>query len=159
VANTLIFVDFPSSDPAATAQFYAEVMGWEVEGRPEGIFHRVVPGGEFVLDDGTSSGVGHLHLGIYSTSEPRPDPNPAPTPAPGSFPVPAPRIYILVDDPAVQERILAAAEDRGATVLWRDAYWREFNGWHGSFQDPWGTQIILWTKGAEDSEIPADSPY
>ncbi len=26
--NTLIFVDFPSSDPAASAAFYAEVFGW-----------------------------------------------------------------------------------------------------------------------------------
>ena len=34
--NTLIFVDFPSTDPEATAQFYAEVFGWQVEGRPTG---------------------------------------------------------------------------------------------------------------------------
>ena len=34
--NTLIFVDFPSTDPAASAEFYAAVFGWEVEPRPEG---------------------------------------------------------------------------------------------------------------------------
>src|SRR6266498_3393722 len=76
VTNTLIFVDVPADDPDAAARFYEEVMGWEVEGRPAGVFHRIVPGGEFLLDDGTPSGVGNLHLGIYSTREPRPDPNP-----------------------------------------------------------------------------------
>ena len=29
--NTLIFVDFPSTDPEASARFYAEVFGWEFD--------------------------------------------------------------------------------------------------------------------------------
>ena len=158
--NTLIFVDFPSADIEATAEFYRQVMGWEVEGRPAGIFHRIVPGGEFPLEDGTPSGVGHLHLGIYSTAEPRPDPNPPSSPrASGAAASAAPRVYVLVDDRAEQNRILATAERLGATVLWRDRYWREFDGWHGSFRDPWGTQIILWTKPADDSDVAVDAPY
>ena len=32
--NALIFVDFPSDDPEASAVFYHEVFGWEVEPRP-----------------------------------------------------------------------------------------------------------------------------
>jgi len=157
VTNTLIFVDVPADDPDAAARFYAEVMGWEVEGRPAGVFHRIVPGGEFLLDDGTPSGVGNLHLGIYSTREPRPDPNPPiPPEEPGG---PAPRVYILVPDRAEQDRVLDAAVARGATVLWRDRFWREFNGWHGCFRDPWGTQIVLWTKPDEDGDIPPDARY
>jgi predicted enzyme related to lactoylglutathione lyase len=51
--NTLIFVDLPSTDPAASAAFYEAVFGWEVEPRPEGVFHRIVPGQNFQLDDGS----------------------------------------------------------------------------------------------------------
>jgi catechol 2,3-dioxygenase-like lactoylglutathione lyase family enzyme len=158
--NTLIFVDLPSADPETTADFYRQVMGWEVEGRPAGIFHRAVPGGEFPLEDGTPSGVGHLHLGIYSSEDPRPDPNPPtsrPTTREGT--APAPRVYLLVDDRAEQGRILDTAAKLGATILWRDRYWREFEGWHGSFRDPWGTQIVLWTKPADESDVATDAPY
>lgn len=152
--NTLIFVDFPSPDPEATARFYAEVFGWEVEGRPSGVFHRIVPGGEFPLDDGRPSGVGNLHLGIFNTAEARPEPNQPP--ALGTSPPDGvvPRIYILVDEDDSQDRILDTAERLGARVLWRDHYWGEFNGFNGSFVDPWGAQVVLWTKGGDDPQIP-----
>ena len=39
--NTLIFVDFPSTDPEASARFYNEVFGWEVEPRPADVFYRI----------------------------------------------------------------------------------------------------------------------
>ena len=74
--NTLIFVDFPSDDPEATARFYEQVFGWEVEGRPPGVFHRIVPGNEF-LADGEPSGVGNLHMGIHNIANARPHPDPA----------------------------------------------------------------------------------
>ena len=74
--NTLIFVDFPSDDPEATARFYEQVFGWEVEGRPAGVFHRIVPGDEF-LSDGEPSGVGNLHMGIHNVANARPHPDPA----------------------------------------------------------------------------------
>ena len=62
--NTLIFVDFPSDDPAASGKFYAEVFGWTVEPRPEGVFHRIVPGQNFQIDDkGTQGPTGNsLHF-------------------------------------------------------------------------------------------------
>ena len=66
--NTLIFVDFPSDDPRASASFYAEVFGWEVEPRPGGVFHRIVPGQHFLLDDGSPSPVGNLHMGIFNVA-------------------------------------------------------------------------------------------
>lgn len=150
--NTLIFVDLPSPDPSATARFYSEVMGWEIEGRPEGRFHRIVPGDEFLLD-GERSGVGNLHMGIYRIEDGRPDPGdpPSTTDAPTGA---LPRIYILVSDDEDRDEILQRAEDRGAKVLWRDCYWGEFNGFHASFRDPWGVQIVLWTKGGDDPQIP-----
>ena len=146
--NTLIFVDLPSSDPAATAAFYAEVLGWDVEGRPEGVFHRAVPGQHFLLDDGTPSPIGNLHLGIYNVANARPHPDPAGVePRHLSQDGRTVRTWILVSDDDSQDRILASAEERGATVLWRDHYWAEFNGFNSAFLDPWGNTIVLWTKG------------
>ncbi len=146
--NTLIFVDFPTTDAAAAARFYREVFGWEVEPRPEGVFYRIVPGGHFPGADGTPSDVGNLHMGIFETALAAPDPRPAPVHqgVPAGH---APRIYILVGDDDSEEAILARAEPLGATVLWRDKYWAEFNGYHGAFQDPWGSVVILWSKGGE----------
>ena len=74
--NTLIFMDIPSSDPVASGEFYAEVFGWEVEGRPDGVFHRIVPGEHFLLDDGTPSEIGNLqmstkHCLLYTSPSPR----------------------------------------------------------------------------------------
>jgi predicted enzyme related to lactoylglutathione lyase len=150
--NTLIFVDFPSPDPGATARFYADVFGWEVEGRPAGQFHRIVPGQEFQLDNGQPSGVGNLHMGIYAVADGRPHPSgyDDPTPATGR----GVRVYILVSDDDSQDRILDTARERGATLLWRDHYWGEFNGFCGAFRDPWGTEIVLWSKGGDNPRIP-----
>jgi predicted enzyme related to lactoylglutathione lyase len=150
--NTLIFVDFPSTDPEATGRFYAEVFGWEVEGRPAGKFHRIVPGQEFLLDDGTPSGVGNLHMGIFDVNDGRPHPSGYTKP---ELPTgQGPRVYILVSDDDNQDRILDTAEKLGAEILWRDHYWGEFNGFCGAFRDPWGTEMILWTKGGDDPQIP-----
>jgi predicted enzyme related to lactoylglutathione lyase len=147
--NTLIFVDLPTPEPDATARFYREVFGWVVEGRPDGVFYRCVPGGYFPNDDGSDSEVGNLHLGIFATDLAPPDP--ATPPAQGTGPIggPAPRVYILVGDEDSEDAILARAEEHGATVLWRNLYWKEFNGFHAAFRDPWGTEIILWSKGGD----------
>lgn len=72
--NTLIFVDFPSPDAAAAARFYADVFGWVVEGRPDDVFYRIVPGGFFPNPDGKDSEVGNLHMGIFSTAVGAPRP-------------------------------------------------------------------------------------
>ncbi len=153
--NTLIFVDLPSTDPSAAAEFYTAVMGWDIEGRPEGVFHRVVPGGEFRLDDGSDSGVGNLHMGIFDVANARPHPDPAGV-EPRSVVTDGrgPRVWVLVSDDDDVDRILGEADARGAEVLWRHHYWAEFNGFNAAFRDPWGTTIILWVKGGDDPQIP-----
>jgi predicted enzyme related to lactoylglutathione lyase len=151
--NTLIFVDLPTPDPEATAQFYRDVFNWEVEARPDTGFHRIVPGDEFLLPDGSRSGVGNLHMGIYESTEARPDPNTPPF-ATGLPSGALPRVWILVSDDDDQDAILERAEKHGARILWKDAYWGEFNGFHASFVDPWGVQIVLWTKGGDDPQVP-----
>jgi predicted enzyme related to lactoylglutathione lyase len=147
MAITLIFVDLPSPEPDDAATFYSQVMGWQTEGRPAGIFHQIVPGGEFLRADGSPSGVEHLHLGVFSTHEPRPDPRSETA----NRDVVSPRVYLKVDSRAEQDSVLNAAEKAGAAVLWRDQFWDEFKGWHGSFRDPWGTQIILWTESTDET--------
>src|SRR5215211_7364100 len=74
--NTLIFVDFPSTDPEASAEFYNAVFGWEVEPRPAGVFHRIVPGQNFQVDGGQQGPTGNLHMGIYNVANARPHPDP-----------------------------------------------------------------------------------
>lgn len=153
--NTLIFVDFPSDDVEACAAFYGKVFGWMVEGRPTGVFHRGVPGGFFPLEDGSDSTVGNLHVGFADVGNYRPHPDPA-----GSEPRTlasggrGARVWILVSDDDSEDAILDRAAAEGAEVLWRHHYWAEFNGFNGAFRDPWGTEIVLWTKGGDSPEIP-----
>jgi hypothetical protein len=153
--NTLIFVDLPSEDPEAAGEFYAEVFGWEAQGRPTGVFHRMVPGGHFLNPDGSESEIGNLHLGIFDVANARPHPDPAGVePRTLSSGGRTMRLWVLVSDDDTQDRILDTAEKLGATVLWRNHYWAEFNGFNGAFLDPWGNTIVLWTKGGSDPQIP-----
>ncbi len=157
MTNSLIFVDLPSDDPAAAGRFYAEVFGWQNDARPEGIYHRMVPGGFFANKDGSDSSIAHLHLGIFDVSNARPHSDPA-----GVAPREinrvgrAPRIWVLIGDDDTPDRILSVAVDRGATILWRDHYWSEFNGFNHAFVDPWGNEILLWGKAGENPVIPAN---
>ena len=154
--NTLIFVDFPSDDVEACAAFYRDVFGWEVEGRPAGVFHRGVPGGYFPLDDGSDSPVGNLHVGFSSVQNMRPHPEPAGTdPRHVARDGRGVRVWILVSDDDNEDAILERATKLGAKELWRHHYWAEFNGHNGAFEDPWGTTVVLWTKGGPDPVIPA----
>ncbi|MXO65008.1 VOC family protein [Altericroceibacterium endophyticum] len=157
MANSLIFVDLPSDDPSAAGKFYAEVLGWENDPRPEGVFHRMVPGGFFKNKDGSDSQIGNLHLGINDAANMRPHPDPAPQ-APFKLATDGrkPRVWILLDDDEKPEDVLKRAEDRGATILWRKHYWAEFNGLNHAFADPWGNEIILWEKGGDSPDVPAD---
>ena len=59
----------------------------------------------------------------------------------------------MSDDDSV-DRILGAAESNGAEILWRDHYWKEFNGYNHAFRDPWGNEIVLWVKAGESPQIP-----
>lgn len=153
--NTLIFVDLPSDDVEACAQFYGEVFGWTVEGRPTGVYHRGVPGGFFPLPDGSDSPVGNLHIGFNDVRNCRPHPDPAGVePRHVARDGRGVRVWILVSDDDTEDAILDRAEARGAKVLWRHHYWAEFNGFNGAFEDPWGSTVVLWTKRDADTEIP-----
>ena len=77
--NTLVFIDIPSTEPAAAHAFYSEVFGWEVEERIPGLFHRIVPGQNFKVDDGTQGPTGNLHMGLYNAANARPHPESEPT--------------------------------------------------------------------------------
>lgn len=156
MTNTLIFVDLASDDPAAAATFYADVFGWENDPRPHGIYHRMVPGGFFKHKDGSDSQIGNLHLGIFDAANARPHPEPAGV-GPRELVVHGrkARIWILIGDDDSAERILGKAESLGATTLWRDHYWAEFNGYNHAFADPWGNEIVLWGKAGENPDIPA----
>ena len=66
--NTLAFIDFPTDDVDAANEFYSAVFNWEVEERIPGLFHRIVPGQNFKLDDGSQGPTGNLHMGISNAS-------------------------------------------------------------------------------------------
>jgi predicted enzyme related to lactoylglutathione lyase len=156
-AHTLIYVDIGADDPDAAGRFYNEVFGWRDDDRPMGLYHRMVPGGQFLNPDGSESEIGHLHIGIFKADNVRPNPNPegvAPRKLAGEGR--RPRVWILVGDKEGPEEILKRAVDRGATVLWRDHYWKTFNGFSWAFRDPWGNEILLWVKGGDDPQIPAN---
>ena len=155
--NTLIFVNMPSDDPAAAGRFYAEVFGWQNDEKPAGVYHRMVPGGQFPNPDGSDSQIGNSHLGIFDAANARPHPESTGV-APRALAQDGrkPRIWILISDDDSADRILAAAEERGATILWRNHYWSTFNGYNHAFQDPWGNEIILWGKAGADPQVPAD---
>ncbi len=143
--NILVFVDFPVADVDAANTFYSEVFGWEVEERIPGVFHRIVPGQNFRLDDGTQGPTGNLHMGISLAANVRPHPQPAaPEPTHLSPSGRTTRAWILVSDDDSFDRILSTAERLGGTVLWTNHFWTEFGGANASFLDPWGNQLMLW---------------
>jgi predicted enzyme related to lactoylglutathione lyase len=155
--NTLIFVDLASDDPAAAGRFYHEVFGWRDDARPHGVFHRMVPGGQFKNPDGSDSEIGNLHIGIFKADNARPHPDTAgvePRTLAGEGR--KARVWILVGDGQSYEEILQKAVERGAVELWRNHYWKEFNGYNHAFRDPWGNEIILWGKAGQDPAVPAN---
>ena len=107
------------------------------------------------MEDGSPSTVGNLHVGFADVGNYRPHPDPAGTEprtlASGGRGV---RVWILVSDDDNEDDILDRAEKHGAKVLWRHHYWKEFNGFNGAFEDPWGTTVVLWSKGGENPELP-----
>ena len=153
--NTLIFVDLASDDPAAAGRFYNEVFGWRNDDRPMGLYHRMVPGGFFPKSDGTDSEIGNLHIGIFKAANARPHPESGGVePRQISPEGRKPRVWILVGEGQSVDDIIGRAVERGAKVLWRNHYWKEFNGFNHAFRDPWGNEIILWVKGGATPKIP-----
>ncbi len=153
--NTLIFVDLMSDDPDVAGKFYAEVLGWEDDPRLGGNYHRMVPGQNFRRKDGSQSEIGNLHVGIGNVANLRPHPDPAGVePRTLAKKGRKARVWILVSEDDSVDRILEAAESRGAKILWRDHYWKEFNGYNHAFVDPWGNEIVLWVKAGENPQVP-----
>jgi catechol 2,3-dioxygenase-like lactoylglutathione lyase family enzyme len=132
--NTLIFVDFASDDPEASAKFYTEVFGWDIEPRPSGVFHRVVPGQNFNLDDGTQGPTGNLHLGISNVANRRPHPSADNGTVGLKRGGGGPRIWILVSDDDDMETMHAKALELGAIELWTHHFWAEFNGFSNALK-------------------------
>jgi len=153
--NTLIFFDLGADDPAAAGRFYAQVFGWEDDPRPAGLYHRMVPGGNFLTKDGQESEIGNLHMGVFKAANARPYPS-----AEGAEPREMaqrgrrPRLWVLVSADDSAERILDTAAKLGGEVLWRDHYWAEFNGFNHAFRDPWGNEIVLWVKAGPEPKLP-----
>ena len=110
----MIFVDIPCTDPEAMSNFYAELFGWTFNRRPAGEFHEVLPGVK-------------PNLGIHRTDT--------------AMSGPVPRIYVMVDEPPAY---LDKAVAMGATVLWEERPWEEFNACYAAFRDPWGGEVCLW---------------
>jgi predicted enzyme related to lactoylglutathione lyase len=155
--NTLIFFDIAAEDPNKAGEFYAEVFGWQNDPRPFGVYHRMVPGGKFRNNDGSESAIGNLHVGIFKAENVRPHPEskgvePRHVATDGR----KPRLWVLVSDDDSADHILSTAEKLGAVILWRNHYWKEFNGYNHAFRDPWGNEIVLWGKAGENPQIPAD---
>ncbi|MEP1869295.1 MAG: VOC family protein [Paraglaciecola sp.] len=154
--NTLIFVDLTSDDPAAAGDFYAAVFGWENDPRPLGVYHRMVPGGVMRDSEGNDTSIGNFHLGIHKAENVRPHPRPdGVEPRFMATEGRKARVWILISDDDSIEAVLERATALGATVLWKDHFWAEFNGINSAFRDPWGNEIILWVKGGEAPQIPA----
>jgi predicted enzyme related to lactoylglutathione lyase len=153
--NTLIFVDMPADDPDAAARFYTEVLGWDDDPRPTSLFHRMVPGGFFPNKNGTNSEVGNLHVGLFKAANARPHPDPDGVgPRHISADGRKPRVWILVGEGQSDAEILEKAAKRGARILWRNHYWKAFNGYSAAFADPWGNEIVLWTRAGPNPAVP-----
>ena len=130
------------------------MFGWEVEPRPAGVFHRIVPGQNFLVD-GEQGPTGNLHMGIYNVANARPHPDSdGVDPACPSSDGRTVRVWILVSDDDNADAIMERALASGATELWRHHYWKEFNGFNDAFMDPWGNTLILWTKGGDNPTLP-----
>jgi len=112
--NPVIFVDFPTTDPEAMSAFYADLFGWTYNRRPADEFHEVLPGQK-------------PNLGIHKADAPMTGP--------------VPRVYVMVEDPT---DMLAQAVAKGATVVWEEKRWEEFDASYAAFRDPWGAEIVLW---------------
>src|SRR3546814_16109850 len=112
--NPVIFVDFPTSDPEAMSQFYADLFGWDFKRRPAGEFHEILPGLK-------------PNRGMHRSDEPMNGPDP--------------RVYVMVADPPALPR---KAESRGATVTGEKRLWEEFAGNPAPFRASWGRRVGPW---------------
>jgi hypothetical protein len=154
--NTLIFVDLPSDDPAAAARFYAEVFGWQNDEKPAGVYHRMVPGGQF---PNPMAPTARSATSIWAFSM-RPMRAPIPT-APGSNPAPCqdgPQAAHLDPDQRRRQRRTHsgrrhAARGKGTVA---QPLLVDLQRLQPRLQDPWGNEIVLWGKAGPEPKVPAD---
>ena len=153
--NFLAYVDFASTDPQATGEFYQAVLGWKHDIQDPGVYHRMLPGGTFVAEDGSDSGIRHLHMGIFNVANARPHPDPAGVePRYVAQDGRRARIWVEVSPDDMHQRILTEATDRGATILWTDHIFTRFGGLTDAFRDPWGNEVVIWTENIESAPVP-----
>jgi hypothetical protein len=115
----------------------------------------LIPGGHFPNPDGSESQVGNLQVGVYMAANARPHPDPEG--APPRYIAPdgrKPRVWVLVGEGQSEAEILDRAVRHGARIVWRDHYWKEFNGYNSCFRDPWGNEIVLWTRAGPNPDVP-----
>lgn len=154
--NTLIFADLPTDDPEAAAHFYGKVLGWTDEARLPGLFHRLTPGGKLRGPDGEETSAANLAVGVYHAGNARPHPDPkGPEPRGLAKGGRRPRLWILLGEGQSAAVILDKAEKLGGKVLWRNHFWKAYNGFACCFADPWGNEIVLWSRGGQNPVIPA----
>ena len=111
--NTLVFIDIPVDDVDAANTFYSEVFNWVVEERIPGVFHRIVPGGNYKNEDGSPSEIGNLHMGLSNAANVRPHPDGSPQePTFLKGEGRAIRAWILISEDDSFERIIDAARER-----------------------------------------------
>ena len=153
--NTLIFVDFPSTEPTASAAFYEAVFGGRSNLAPRTSSTASCPARTSRSTTGRRARPATCTWASSTSPTPVRIPirrvsNPATVATDGH----SARVWILVSEDDSIERILTEATSRGATLLWKDHYWAEFNGFNAAFLDPWGNTFVLWTKGGDNPEIP-----
>ncbi|MBW4332293.1 VOC family protein [Stakelama sp. CBK3Z-3] len=152
--NFLAYVDFASTDVSATGDFYDTVLGWKHDRQMEGLYHRMLPGGFFTGSDGKDSEIRHLHMGIFDAANARPHPEtngvePRTLASEGR----RARIWVEVSPDDSHDRIIAEAEKRGATILWRNHIFTCFGGLTDAFRDPWNNEVVIWTENADSPDL------
>lgn len=131
-AQPIIHVEFVAADPAATARFYAEVFGWQVEPAP-GVAAREAlqfqaaggPGGAFVgavgggADETPGVRAVHSHAGQSGG------------------------VLLYLDSDDIEATLAAVERHGGTTLVPRTAI--PHAGWYAVFADPSGTHMALFS--------------
>ena len=127
-----------SARPHELADWWAEALGWPVEPQDEAFIQRMVDAGHASADDT----VRHRGALVWRAGAALNSPDPG-----------RPRLLFqsVPEGKTVKNRlhldVRVGAERReaevarllglGATELWRDHFWKEFNGFNHAFSDPW----------------------
>jgi hypothetical protein len=117
--HAFVHVEFPTTDPAQSAQFYSGLFGWEMNHMPEFDY--------WTFSSGERQGGGFNKIGNGE----------------GGFQVKAGEVLVYVQTDDI-ERDLAKAEQLGGSVV---SPKQEIPGigWYGVFRDPVGNQVGLYT--------------